>query len=72
MPIDRRRFLASSSLALAAAALDWRSLLAQSSRRMPALQPDALTLVRGTVGTFIGQGGTIGWHIRVAQLISRI
>jgi glyoxylase-like metal-dependent hydrolase (beta-lactamase superfamily II) len=63
MPIDRRRFIKSSSLALAATALDWRSLLAQGIRGAQAQQPDVLVLVRGTIGTFTGQGGTIGWHI---------
>ena len=57
--LSRRGFLTSSSLALAATALDWRTLLAQGV----APQPDLLTLVRGTVGTFTGRGGTIGWHI---------
>jgi len=60
MTQNRRHFIKSSALALAATAIDWRTLLAQGSR---ALQPDALTLVRGTVGTFTGSGGTIGWHI---------
>ena len=63
MPIDRRRFIKSSSLALAATALDWRSLLAQGIRGAQTQQPDVLVLVRGTIGTFTGQGGTIGWHI---------
>jgi cyclase len=66
MPVNRRRFLQSSSLALAAAALDWRTLLAQGSS---AAQPDPLTLVRGTVGTFTGRGGTIGWHIDRASAV---
>ncbi len=60
MPINRRRFLQSSTLALAATAIDWRSLLAQGTTVQ---EPDLLTLVRGTVGTFTGRGGTIGWHI---------
>lgn len=60
MSLNRRRFLQSSSLALAATALDWRTLLAHGAPRQ---QPDPLTLVRGTVGTFTGRGGTIGWHL---------
>ena len=63
MSVNRRQFLASSSLAFAATALDWRTLLASTipgAHRAPA---DAFSLVRGTVGTFTGQGGTIGWHI---------
>ena len=60
MTLSRRSFVQSSALALAASALDWRALLAQGAA--PG-QPDPLTLVRGTVGTFTGRGGTIGWHI---------
>jgi glyoxylase-like metal-dependent hydrolase (beta-lactamase superfamily II) len=63
MPLDRRRFLGSSSLALAASVLDWRRLFAHEVTGTGRWQPDALTLVRGSVGTFTGQGGTIGWHI---------
>jgi glyoxylase-like metal-dependent hydrolase (beta-lactamase superfamily II) len=63
MLIDRRRFLTSSSLALAAAALDWRTLLAHGRSGQLAQQPDLLTPLRRTIGTFTGQGGTIGWHI---------
>jgi cyclase len=66
MSISRRGFLTSSSLALAATALDWRSLLAHNN---VARQPDLLTLVRGTVGTFTGRGGTIGWHIDRASAV---
>lgn len=57
MTISRRGFLQSSAFALAASSLPWRALGAQGA------QPDLLTLVRGTVGTFTGSGGTIGWHI---------
>ncbi|MBI2407451.1 MAG: MBL fold metallo-hydrolase [Gemmatimonadetes bacterium] len=63
---SRRQFLQSSALALAASALDWRALLAQPVR--PG-QPDPLTLVRGTVGTFTGRGGTIGWHIDAKSVV---
>lgn len=66
MPLSRRRFLQSSSLALAASALPWRTLLAQ---RVRVPQPDALDLVRRTVGTFKGSGGTIGWHIDAASAV---
>ncbi len=66
MSITRRGFLQSSSLALAATALDWRSLLAQGAMGR---QPDLLTVVRGTVGTFTGRGGTIGWHIDGASAV---
>ncbi len=60
MSISRRGFVQSSALALAATALDWRALLAQGASTP---QPGTLVLVRGTVGTFTGRGGTIGWHI---------
>ena len=63
MLIDRRRFLASSSLALAAATLDWRGLLVHGVPGEQTPQPDPLTPLRRTIGTFTGQGGTIGWHI---------
>ena len=63
MSLNRRQFLASSSVALAASALDWRALLGQTVQDGVAPWQSALTLVRGSVGTFTGQGGTIGWHI---------
>jgi len=66
MSLSRRSFVQSSALALATAALDWRTLLAQG---IPTLQPDALTLVRGSVGTFTGRGGTIGWHIDLSSAV---
>ena len=66
MSISRRGFLASSSLALACTALDWRSLLAQGPSPQ---QPDPLTLLRGTIGTFTGRGGTIGWHVDRASVV---
>lgn len=66
MSISRRGFLTSSSLALAATALDWRALLAQGA---PRIAPDDLTLVRGTIGTFTGRGGTIGWHIDASSAV---
>jgi glyoxylase-like metal-dependent hydrolase (beta-lactamase superfamily II) len=65
MPISRRGFLTSSSLAMAASALNWRTLLAEGVMRMP----DDLTLVRGTIGSFTGTGGTIGWHIDAKSVI---
>ncbi len=62
----RRQFLHSSALAIAATALDWRALLAAGASPR---QPDLLTLVRGTVGTFTGRGGTIGWHIDAKSVV---
>jgi cyclase len=66
MSLNRRQFLASSSVALVVSALDWRTLLAQDG---PWLQPDALIPVRRSIGTFIGQGGTIGWHIDAKSVV---
>ncbi len=60
MSISRRTFLSTSSLALAASALDLRALLAQGG---PAAPQTAFGTIRGTVGYFTGQGGVIGWHV---------
>ena len=69
MPLNRRQFLTSSSFALAASALDWRALLAQTIPGARSASADAFTLVRGTIGTFTGQGGTIGWHIDTRSVV---
>jgi glyoxylase-like metal-dependent hydrolase (beta-lactamase superfamily II) len=65
MPLNRRQFLASSSLAAAVSALDVRTLLAMAPHAGQAQAPPqtSFTAVRGTIGYFTGQGGTIGWHI---------
>jgi len=66
---NRRRFLTTSSLALAAATVDLSKLFAQAApaaqagRAAPPVPPTAFTPVRATVGLFTGQGGTIGYHI---------
>jgi glyoxylase-like metal-dependent hydrolase (beta-lactamase superfamily II) len=67
MPCSRRQFLTSSTLALVATTPALRTLFA----RQPAQTPPstAFTPVRGTVGVFTGQGGTIGWHIAPDGLI---
>lgn len=65
MSSTRRQFVQSSVLALAATALDWRSLAAHGL----SLDPDPLQVVRGTVGLFAGQGGTIGWHLDAASAV---
>ena len=59
MPLNRRQFLVSSSAAIALSAFDWRVVLAQAA----AAQESPLVPLRRSVGTFTGQGGTIGWHI---------
>lgn len=68
MSLNRRQFLTSSSLALAASTLDLRRLFAQATQaasgQAPQLAPPtAFTTIRGTVGYFTGQGGTIGYQI---------
>jgi glyoxylase-like metal-dependent hydrolase (beta-lactamase superfamily II) len=60
---NRRRFLTTSSLALAAATVDLSKLLAQAGQGAPQAPPTAFTPIRGTVGFFTGQGGTIGYHV---------
>jgi glyoxylase-like metal-dependent hydrolase (beta-lactamase superfamily II) len=64
----RREFLASSSIALLGAVPATRALFAQAPAA-PAPPQTAFATVRGTVGTFIGQGGTIGWHIAPDGLV---
>src|SRR5512137_1495223 len=62
----RRRFLTTSSLALAAATVDLSKLFAraaQAGQAAPPVPQTAFTALRGTVGFFTGQGGTIGYHI---------
>ena len=72
MALNRRQFLTTSSLALAASSLDLRSLIAQAAQggqagaagqMAPPPPQTAFTAIRGTVGFFTGQGGTIGYHI---------
>ena len=66
---NRRRFLTTSSLALAAATVDLSRLFAQAApaaqagQAAPPVPQTAFTPLRGTVGVFTGQGGTIGYHI---------
>lgn len=60
---NRRRFLTTSSLALAAATVDRSRLFAQAGQGAPQSPQTSFTPIRGTVGYFTGQGGTIGYHI---------
>lgn len=68
MSLNRRQFLTTSSLALAASTIDLRRLFAQAAQAVAGQAPQAapqtaFTVIRGTVGFFTGQGGTIGYHI---------
>lgn len=56
MTIDRRSFIVSSSAAAAAVIL-WPQLGLEAAQAQP------FTELRGGVGTFTGQGGTIGWYV---------
>ena len=63
MPVNRRQFLASSSVAAAASAIDLRALFAMAPPAAQAPPQTAFVAVRGSIGYFMGQGGTIGWHV---------
>jgi cyclase len=63
MPVNRRQFIASSSLAAAVSTLDVRAILAWAQQPAQAPPQTAFTAIRGTVGYFTGNGGTIGWHV---------
>jgi glyoxylase-like metal-dependent hydrolase (beta-lactamase superfamily II) len=58
--MNRRRFLASSSSAVIAAALREWPALAQGRQAKPATKFEEL---RGGAGIFTGRGGTIGWLV---------
>jgi len=61
MSTNRREFLTSSSIVLAASALGrWPLLAEQPPQATPA---PAFTDLRGNVGMFTGRGGTIGWFV---------
>jgi len=68
----RRRFL-TSSLALTAATVDLSKLFAQAAPAAQAGQAaapqTAFKAIRGTVGFFTGQGGTIGYHISKSGVV---
>ena len=69
MPVNRRQFIASSSLAAAVSAVDVRALLAWAQQPAQAPPQTAFTAIRGTVGYFTGNGGTIGWHIDTKSVV---
>jgi glyoxylase-like metal-dependent hydrolase (beta-lactamase superfamily II) len=65
MPLSRRQFLVASSVVLAEGFGQRRS---DGGQQTPAAQPPpapvtVFTPLRGNVGTFTGQGGTIGWMV---------
>jgi cyclase len=62
MSLNRRQFFVSSSMIAAATAFDSRALFGQVGGAQ-ALPPVQFTPIRGGVGQFTGQGGTIGWFI---------
>lgn len=69
MSLSRRHFLASSSLALAGSVIDLRALFAQAGQAAQAPPPPVFAAVRGTIGYFTAQGGTIGWHVDKKSVI---
>jgi glyoxylase-like metal-dependent hydrolase (beta-lactamase superfamily II) len=66
---NRRRFLTTSSLALAAATVDLSKLFAQTGQAPPPVPQTSFNPLRGTVGYFTGQGGTIGYHISKSGVV---
>jgi cyclase len=72
---NRRRFLTTSSIALAGATLDLSKLFAraaqaaQAGQAAPPAPQTAFTALRGTIGFFTGQGGTIGYHISTSGVV---
>ena len=69
MSLNRRQFLATSSLAAAASAVNLRSLLASAPQSPQAPPATAFVTLRGTVGYFTGRGGTIGWHVDKTSVV---
>jgi glyoxylase-like metal-dependent hydrolase (beta-lactamase superfamily II) len=63
MSLSRRQFLATSSLAAAASAMNLRMVIASAPQAAQAPPETAFVPLRGMVGYFTGQGGTIGWRI---------
>jgi glyoxylase-like metal-dependent hydrolase (beta-lactamase superfamily II) len=67
--MNRRQFIVSSSAIAAASALDLRALLAAAQQSAQAPPATAFAPIRGTVGYFTGNGGTIGWHIDKTSVV---
>jgi cyclase len=68
MAVNRRQFIATSSLVAAVSAVDLRALLASAQQSAQAPQT-AFAPIRGTVGYFTGSGGTIGWHVDKTSVV---
>lgn len=74
---NRRRFLTTSSMALAAAAVGrstlnagtWEAAAGEGQAAPPAAPATAFAAIRGTIGTFTGQGGTIAFHVGKEQVV---
>ena len=60
--INRRKFLELSSRT--AAALSLGPLATVANRSFAQSAPSNFTEIRAGVGTFVGQGGTIGWYVK--------
>jgi cyclase len=69
MPVNRRQFIVSSTAIAAASALDLRPLLAWGRQAGQAPPQTAFNAIRGTVGYFTGNGGTIGWHVDKTSVV---
>jgi len=63
MSITRRQFIVSSSAIAAASAYDLRAVLTAAQTPAQAPPATAFATIRGTVGYFTGQGGTIGYPL---------
>ncbi|MQA29194.1 MAG: MBL fold metallo-hydrolase [Luteitalea sp.] len=61
MPLSRREFIVTSSLAVTAGALRPASLLGQQTPAPPVVP--TFEALRSNVGTFTARGGTIGWFV---------
>ncbi len=62
MPLTRREFFATSSLAATAVLFDHGRLFARQAAAQPPTVP-AFAAVRRNVGTFTARGGTMGWLV---------
>jgi hypothetical protein len=70
MSLEPRQFLASSSLAADVSAFAPRALAAFAPQAAQAPPETSFVPVRGTVGIFNGQGGTVGRHIDKTRVVA--